>query len=157
MEITNDQIQPQTSPTTFLSNDLAYQIWLKKYRVDNESFDEWLNRVSNHNPILKELISQGKFLFGGRILANLNANRGSLSNCYSSGYVKDNLKDIMNVNTKLALTYQKQGGQGISLSLIRPKGTKVGNGFISDGIVPFMEIYNKTTESISQGAGRRGM
>ena len=157
MEITNDQIQPQTSPTTFLSNDLAYQIWLKKYRVDNESFDEWLNRVSNHNPILKELISQGKFLFGGRILANLNANRGSLSNCYSSGYVEDNLKDIMNVNTKLALTYQKQGGQGVSLSLIRPKGTKVGNGFISDGIVPFMEIYNKTTESISQGAGRRGM
>ena len=144
------------STTTFLSNDLSYQIWLKKYRVNDETFDEWLERVSDHNQELKELISQSKFLFGGRILANINTNRGSLSNCYSSGYVEDNLKDIMRVNTDLALTYQKQGGQGLSLSKIRPKGTKVGTDFISDGIIPFMEIYNKTTESISQGAGRRG-
>ena len=145
------------STTTFLSNDLSYQIWLKKYRVNDETFDEWLERVSDHNQELKELISQSKFLFGGRILANINTNRGSLSNCYSSGYVEDNLKDIMRVNTDLALTYQKQGGQGLSLSKIRPKGTKVGTDFISDGIIPFMEIYNKTTESISQGAGRRAM
>lgn len=156
----NQKIINQTnihSQTTFLTNELAYQIWLKKYRVNDETFDEWLDRVSNNNPQLKNLIKQGKFLFGGRILANLNTNRGSLSNCYSSGFVEDNLKDIMNVNTNLALTYKQQGGQGVSLSKIRPKGTKVGKDFISDGIVPFMEIYNQTTESVSQGAGRRGM
>lgn len=142
---------------TFLTNSLANQIWTKKYQVNNETFDEWLDRVSNYNPDLKQLIIQKKFLFGGRILANINTNRGSLSNCYSSGFVKDSLKEIMQVNTNIALTYQKQGGQGLSLSLIRPKGTKVGEHFTSDGIIPFMEIFNKTTESISQGAGRRGM
>ena len=144
------------SKTTFLTNDISYQIWNKKYRVNNESFDEWLTRVSDNNPNLRQLIKEGKFLFGGRILANVNTDRGSLSNCYSSGYVGDSLKEIMQVNTNLALTYQKQGGQGVSLSKIRPKGSKVGEHFESDGIIPFMEMYNKTTESISQGAGRRG-
>ena len=47
---------------TFLSNDLSYQIWLKKYRVGDESFDEWLDRISDNNKNLRDLIEQGKFL-----------------------------------------------------------------------------------------------
>ena len=51
-------------------NQLGYDIWNNKYRWKNESFDEWLDRVSGGDVEVKEIIRERKFLFGGRILAN---------------------------------------------------------------------------------------
>ena len=140
----------------WLNTDLGRKIWEGKYRYNNESLEEWFDRVSGKNSEVRQLIKEKKFLFGGRTLSNRGLNDGSYSNCYSSGYVEDDLVDIMNVNTKLALTYKAQGGQGVSLSKIRPKGTLINNRYESDGIVPIMEMYNKTTESIMQGGSRKG-
>ena len=141
----------------WLNNDqLGIDIWNKKYRHNSESLDNWFERVSGGDQELKKLIIDKKFLFGGRTLSNRGTNKGSYSNCYSSGRVGDSLKEIMHTNTELALTYQSQGGQGLSLSNIRPKGSIVADHFISDGIVPFMKIFNSTTGCISQGDNRRG-
>ena len=138
-------------------NQLGIDIWNKKYRYNNESFDEWLDRVSGGNEDLRQLIKERKFLFGGRALANRGTNKkGSMFNCYSSGFCPDDVKGIMKLNTNLALTYKAQGGQSVSMSKVRPKGTSIGNEFTSDGIVPFMEIFNTTTSSISQGGARKG-
>lgn len=139
-------------------NTLGQDIWERKYRFNNESFEEWLDRESAGNDGLKELIRQKKFLFGGRTLANRGTGKkGSYSNCYSRGFVEDNLEDLLHANTDIALTFKAQGGQGISLSKLRPKGCGINNGqFQSDGIVPFMEMYNTTTSSISQGGSRKG-
>lgn len=138
-------------------SQLSYDIWNGKYRYNNESFDEWLDRVSGNNEKLRKLISEKKFLFGGRALANRGTNKkGSMFNCYSSGYAPDDIHGLMQLNTNLALTYKAQGGQGVSLTYVRPKGTSIGNEFKSDGIVPFMEIFNATTASISQGGARKG-
>ena len=139
-------------------NQLGRDIWEKKYRYNNESFPEWIDRVSGGDSEVAELIEDKKFLFGGRTLANRGTGKkGSFSNCYSRGFVEDNLDDIMQANTDIARTFKAQGGQGISLSKLRPKGCGINHGqFSSDGIVPFMEIYNRTTESISQGGSRKG-
>lgn len=95
-------------------------------------------------------------MFGGRTLANRGTNKGSYSNCYSEGFVPDSLDGIMDTAKHLAMTYKAQGGQGISLSKIRSKGASIGGKFKSDGIVPFMEIFNTVTESVSQGGSRKG-
>ena len=138
-------------------NKLSLDIWNNKYRYNNESFDQWLDRVSGNNSEIKRLIKEKKFLFGGRTLANRGVpNSGSFSNCYSIGYVPDSLEGIMDVAHKIALTFKAQGGQGLSLSKIRPKGTLINGQFSSDGIVPFMNIFNTVTESISQGGSRKG-
>lgn len=139
-------------------NQLGVDIWERKYRYNNETFDEWLDRVSGGNQELRKLIKEKKFLFGGRTLANRGTNKkGSFSNCYSRGFVEDDLDDLMQASKDIAVTFKAQGGQGISLSKLRPKGCGINNGqFESDGIVPFMEIYNRTTESISQGGSRKG-
>ena len=139
-------------------NKLGIDIWNNKYRYENETFDDWLDRVSNGDEELKELILEKKFLFGGRTLANRGTGKkGSFSNCYSEGFVSDSLDDIMKTNTDIALTFKSQGGEGISLSKLRPKGCGINNGqFQSDGIIPFMEMFNRTTESISQGGSRKG-
>lgn len=140
----------------WLPTELGQKIWNNKYRNNSESLDEWFDRVSGNNEDVKKLIQEHKFLFGGRTLSNRGLNNGSYSNCYSSGYVLDDLNDIMRINTNLALTYKAQGGQGASLSKIRPKGCLIGGRYESDGIVPIMEMYNKTTESIMQGGSRKG-
>lgn len=140
------------------NNKLGQDIWHKKYQFNNESFDEWLERVSGGNEDLKKLILERKFLFGGRTLANRGTGKeGSFSNCYSRGFVEDNVPDIMQANTDIALTFKAQGGQGLSLSKLRPKGCGVCDGqYESDGIIPFMEMYNQTTIGISQGGSRKG-
>ena len=56
-------------------NQLAIDIWHKKYQYQNESFDEWLDRVSGNNEKVKQLIKEKKFLFGGRILSNRGLNK----------------------------------------------------------------------------------
>lgn len=140
----------------WLDTELGIQIWKKKYRHGDEDFEQWLDRVSGGNQDIRRLIKEKKFLFGGRTLTNRGVENGSMSNCYSSGFVQDSLADIMEVNTKLALTYKAQGGQGVSLSKIRPKGTLIKGLYESDGIVPIMEMYNTTTQSIMQGGSRKG-
>ena len=42
-------------------NKLSYDIWDKKYRFNGESFQEWLDRVSNNDEEVKQLIKEKKF------------------------------------------------------------------------------------------------
>ncbi len=71
------------------NNKLGTDIWEKKYRYNNENFDDWLDRVSNNNEEVKKLILDKKFLFGGRILSNRgidkNGEKVTLSNCFVKG------------------------------------------------------------------------
>lgn len=138
-------------------NKLGIDIWKKKYQYNGETFDQWLDRVSAGDEDVKKLIKEKKFLFGGRTLANRGIkNSGSYFNCYSRGFVEDDYKDIMQACVDIGLTFKAQGGQGISLSKLRPKDTPVGDSYTSDGIKPFMKIYNEVTAGTSQGGSRKG-
>lgn len=81
-------------------NKLGIDIWEKKYRYGNESFEDWLERVSGGNQSVKRLIRDKKFLFGGRILANRGIQKVSpdvkttYSNCYVLNAPSDNLESI---------------------------------------------------------------
>ena len=138
-------------------NKLGIDIVTNKY-MHNETFDEFIERISNGNNELKRIILEKKYLHGGRTLSNYNTNNGgSTSNCYSSGYCPDDTSGILDLNKKLGLTYKAQGGQGLSLSKVRPKGCKISKGgYETDGIIPFMHMFDTTTASISQGGSRKG-
>lgn len=139
------------------NNQLGQDIWQRKYQHDNESFEAWLDRVSAGDNELRKLIIEKKFLMGGRTLANRGLNNsGSLFNCYSRGYVEDDYYDIMDAAKDIGITFKAQGGQGISLSKLRPKGTPIKTEYYSDGIVPFMKIFNEVTAGTSQGGARKG-
>lgn len=138
-------------------NQLGIDIVTRKYLKD-ETFDEFIERISNGNSELKRIILEKKYLHGGRTLSNYNTNNGaSTSNCYSSGYCPDDTAGILELNKNIGLTYKAQGGQGLSLSKIRPKGCKISKGgYETDGIIPFMQMFDTTTASISQGGSRKG-
>ena len=44
-------------------NQLGLDIWHKKYQRDDESFEQWLDRVSGGDEKVKELIRDKKFFF----------------------------------------------------------------------------------------------
>lgn len=143
-------------------NKLGIDIWTKKYQYENETFDEWLDRVSNGNNSIKELIKEKKFLFGGRILASRGVQKinpdakTTYSNCYVLEAPKDNLESIFDCAKDLARTYSYGGGVGIDISHLAPKGAKVRNAAKeSSGAVSFMDLYSMVTGLIAQ-AGRRG-
>ena len=141
-------------------NQLGIDIWKKKYQQNNETFDEWLDRVSGGNNDVRELILEKKFLFGGRILANRGMNRYnrklSYSNCYVLSPPEDNIESIFECASKLARTFSYGGGCGVDISKLSPRGAKINNSAReTTGSVSFMELYNLVTSLIGQN-GRRG-
>ena len=79
-------------------NKIGIDIWNKKYRYNDESFEEWLDRVSGGNYEVKKLIMEKKFLFGGRILANRGLADKDVNVTYSNCFAGD-----MNVITSSGL------------------------------------------------------
>lgn len=139
-------------------NQLGIDIWHRKYQKNGETFDEWINRVSNNNEEVKNLIIEKKFLFGGRILSNrgLTDEHVTYSNCYVIAPPEDNIESIYESRKKLARTYSYGGGCGIDLSNLAPAGARVRNqAEHTTGAVSFMQGYSQTTEEIGQN-GRRG-
>lgn len=144
----------------WINTDLAEDIWNKKYKFKNETFDEWLDRVSGGNKELRKLIAERKFLFGGRILANRGlqhkGKKITYSNCYVIEPPNDDIESIFECAGRLARTFSYGGGCGIDISKLAPTGAKVNNAAKeTSGAVSFMDLYSLTTDLIGQN-GRRG-
>jgi ribonucleoside-diphosphate reductase alpha chain len=144
----------------WLNTELGRDIWSKKYRFENETLDQWFDRVSGGNEAIKQLIKEKKFLFGGRILANRGLHKEgrkiTLSNCYVMTPPDDNIESIFDCAKKLARTYSYGGGCGIDISKLSPRNAKINNAAKeTSGSVSFMDLYSLVTELIGQ-SGRRG-
>lgn len=141
-------------------NVLGCNIWEKKYQHNNETFEQWLDRVSGGDEEIKEMIWKKQFLFGGRILSNRGLEKEgvkvTLSNCYVLEPPKDSIESIFDTASKLARTFSYGGGVGIDISKLSPRGAKVNNtAKETSGAVSFMDLYNLVTDLIGQN-GRRG-
>ena len=141
-------------------DELQKSIWKNKYQYKDETFNEWVERISGGNPKIAKLIRERKFLFAGRILANRGLYRDHIKVTYSNCYVleppEDNLESIFNTAKNLARTFSYGGGVGIDISKLRPNGATVHNAAkTTSGAVSFMDLYSMTTGLIGQ-KGRRG-
>ena len=144
----------------WLTSDLSVSEYNKKYRYEDETFDEFLERVTNGDKEVQQLIIDKKFIYGGRILANRGLqNKGkkvTYSNCYVLSPPEDNIESIYDTCGKLARTFSYGGGVGIDISKLRPKGAPVNNAArTTTGAVSFMPTFSQVAETIGQ-KGRRG-
>ena len=139
-------------------NKVGCDIWHNKYQHNNETFSEWLDRVSGGDEQIAQDIVDKKFLFGGRILSNrgIQDRKVTYSNCYVIEPPEDNIESIFDAAKKLARTYSYGGGCGIDVSKLAPRGASINNAAKeTTGAVSFMDLYNLTTSLIGQN-GRRG-
>ncbi len=144
----------------WVMTDLQRDIYEKKYRYDHESFDNFLDRVSGGNNFSKKAIKDKKFMPAGRILAGRGLDKLgrkiTLSNCYVMPKVEDNIESIFDTAKYLARTYSYGGGVGLTISKLRPKGSKVNNAAnTTTGAVSFMDLFSMVTGLIGM-RGRRG-
>lgn len=140
-------------------NTLGTDIWQNKYQFEGETFEEWLDRVSDGNEDIKQLIRDKKFLFGGRILSNRGLKKHGKKVTYSNCYVletDDNIEAIYKTCSDLARTFSYGGGCGVDISKLRAKGMKVNNASKeTTGACSFMDTFSQVTSTIGQN-GRRG-
>lgn len=141
-------------------DELQKSIWSNKYQYNNETFNQWLERISGGNKKIAKLIQERKFLFAGRILANRGLPKEGIKVTYSNCYVltppEDSIESIFDTAKRLARTFSYGGGVGFDISKLRPKGAAVHNSAKSTtGAVSFMDLYSMTTGLIGQ-KGRRG-
>lgn len=146
--------------TDWLSTEIGQNIWSGKYQYNNETFDEWLDRISNGNDKIKQMAINKEFLFAGRILANRGLHKFgkkvTYSNCYVISPPEDNIESIFDTSKKLARTYSYGGGAGTDCGLLRPNGSKVNNAAeTTSGLCSFVAMFSMVTEIIAQ-KGRRG-
>lgn len=140
--------------------DMQRDILNKKYLQPGETFDQWIDRVSNGDAKLAKLIRDKKFLFAGRILSNRGlqhkGTKVTYSNCYVITPPSDSIEGIYEAAYKLARTFSLGGGCGVDISKLRPRNSTVHNAAkTTSGAVSFMELFNMTTSIIGQN-GRRG-
>ena len=140
-------------------NVLGINIWENKYQFENETFEEWLDRVSDGNEDIKDMILNKRFLFGGRILANRGLDKLGKKVTYSNCYVlsvDDSIESIYKACSDLARTFSYGGGCGLDISKLRPVNSYVNNtARKTSGACSFMDTFSQVTETIGQN-GRRG-
>lgn len=144
----------------WLESELQRDIWAKKYCVQGEDLEGFLDRLSGGNTALRGLIANKKFLFGGRILAGRgqadNGRKITYSNCYVIAPPEDNIESIFECAAKLARTYSYGGGCGVDISKLSPSGARINNAAkATTGSISFMDLYSLVTDLIGQ-SGRRG-
>lgn len=140
------------------NEELPVTIWGKKYQNGDENFEQWLDRITNKDDEIKQLVREKKFIFAGRILSNrgVKGRKITLSNCYVVTPPEDNLESIFEAGAKMARTFSYGGGCGLDVSKLRPLNAPVNNAAKStSGTTSFMDFYSYITGLIGQ-EGRRG-
>jgi ribonucleoside-diphosphate reductase alpha chain len=110
-----------------------------------------------------DLLSEFKATSGGRIYANAGTSWGgtTLMNCYvgpRGKYDIDSLDGILETLRQQAQTLKSEGGWGENFSYIRPRGSFIhGIGVETPGAVKYMEMFDKSSEIITAGSGKKSL
>jgi len=89
------------------------------------------------------------------VFSNTGTERGLPISCFGID-VADSVYDIGAKVSEMMLLAKHGGGVGIGVNQIRPAGTKISQNGTSDGIVPFIKVYDSAILATSQGNVRRG-
>lgn len=102
------------------------------------------------------LLSEGYYTHATPTLFNSGTTRPQLSSCFLLDVESDSIEGIFNTLKESAQISKNAGGIGIAFSKIRAKGTYIaGTNGNSNGIIPFLKIYNETARAVDQGGGKR--
>jgi ribonucleoside-diphosphate reductase alpha chain len=108
-----------------------------------------------------EMLTDFKVVVGGRIMANAGTEwQGTtLMNCFVGPRAKhdvDSIESIMFHLESQAQTLKSEGGWGENFSYLRPRGAFInGIGVESPGAVKYMELFDKSSEIITSGSGKK--
>jgi ribonucleoside-diphosphate reductase alpha subunit len=102
------------------------------------------------------MMAKGQYTHASPTLFNAGTNHMQLSSCFLLG-TKDDLSSITHTWDSCAMISKWAGGIGLSISSIRGKNSIIkGTNGNSNGIVPFLKVFNEIARWIDQGGKRPG-
>lgn len=161
---------------TSFQDEFSKEIWEStyKYHEDNDVNDTFrrvavaIASVEETDETRQEwaekfydMLSGFKVTVGGRIIANAGTEwKGTtLMNCFvgpRAKYDVDSLDSIMFHLESQSQTLKSEGGWGENFSYLRPRGAFInGIGVESPGAVKYMELFDKSSEIITSGSGKK--
>lgn len=105
---------------------------------------------------LTRLITELKFIPGGRYLYYAGRPAKFFNNCFLLRAEEDSREDWANLSWKSESCLMTGGGIGADYSVYRPKGAPLGRtGGVASGPLPKMEMINEIGRRVMQGGSRR--
>jgi ribonucleoside-diphosphate reductase alpha chain len=100
-------------------------------------------------------LARGWYSLSTPVWVNFGKNKGLPISCFGT-QVQDDTFDILRGAAEIGAMSKVGGGTATYFGNLRPRGAKISSGGETNGSVSMMELYNTTTNVISQGKVRRG-
>jgi len=102
-----------------------------------------------------DCMAKGWFSLSTPVWVNFGKNKGLPISCFGT-QVQDDTFDILRGAAEIGAMSKVGGGTATYFGNLRPRGAKISSGGETNGAVSMMELFNTTTNVISQGKVRRG-
>jgi len=116
---------------------------------------EEILRVPGFANKFEDYMSRGWYSLSSPIWANFGIPRGLPISCFGS-YISDKLECILEKTAEVGMMTKMGGGTSAYFGALRPRGAEISTGGKSSGPVHFMEMFETTTNVVSQSNVRRG-
>jgi ribonucleotide reductase alpha subunit len=129
------------------------------YLGAENSWEELAERISHIYPPSLESIKSKTFIPSSPTLMNGNTNgkrKGTLSSCFTMG-IEDSIEGIFEALKEAALVTKASGGVGYVFSNLRSSNETIKTiNRKSSGPIPFLKVFDKMLDGVSQAGSRKG-
>jgi ribonucleoside-diphosphate reductase alpha chain len=146
-------------------NEISLSMISKGYLLPDEDVFGAFKRVSRAAsrrlkrkdlyPFFLEAMNKNWLCLASPVLSNLGTERGMPISCFGID-TDDSIEGIALANSELMRLSSQGGGVGIGVSRIRGRGKAISGNGVSEGVVPWIKIYDSTILATNQGSVRRG-
>ena len=160
---TTNWIKGKNYPTWM--NEISLSMISKGYLLPDEDVFDAFKRVSKAaarrlkrkdlQPFFYEAMVKNWLCLASPVLSNLGTERGMPISCFGID-TDDSIEGIALANSELMRLSSQGGGVGIGVSRIRGRGKSIKDNGVSEGVVPWIKIYDSTILATNQGSVRRG-
>jgi ribonucleoside-diphosphate reductase alpha chain len=146
-------------------DEIGKSIISQGYLLPDEDVFDAFKRVSRASskrlkrkdlqPYFYEAMTKNWLCLASPVLSNLGTERGMPISCFGID-TDDSIEGIALANAELMRLSSQGGGVGIGVSRIRGRGKEISGNGVSEGVVPWIKIYDSTILATNQGSVRRG-
>ena len=132
-------------------NESSWEDICKRVSVAIASVEETSEMKEKIETEIFNAMSNLEFIFSTPVLLNADINNpGQLSSCFILE-TKDTIEDICKLDAQFSKIFQKNGGAGTDLSVLRPaKATVNASKGYAGGVIAFMEKYDATADTMTR-------
>jgi len=124
-------------------------------KIANKHTPEKLSEVKDIAKRFRRYVSNGWVSFASPVLANFGHKYNFPISCNYSR-IADSLDSILSGLKEIGMLSKHGAGVAVNFSDIRPSGSKISAGGVSEGIMPFISLYEELIKKVSQNGVRRG-